>query len=153
MDEANPNYAEIMDYIDSNPLAVIGTTGEDGTMHAAVVFMYRASHGTVCFVTKNSTRKYKNIIANPQVTLTIFNEKETSTLQASGRAFEADDPKMISYVMKKIDDSHVSRAGWFPPVSKLREGSNVIMGVEITKARLARYGGFGIGSDDMFIEL
>ena len=153
MDENNPNYAKIMDYIDRNPLAVVGTIGADGTMHAAVVFIYRASHSTVCFITKNSTQKYANITANPQVTLTSFNEKETSTLQASGRAFEANDPKIIDYVMQKITKSHVARADWFPPVTKLRDGSNVIIGIELTKARLAEYGGYGIGSDDMFIEL
>ena len=134
-------------------MAVIGTIGVDGKMHGAVVYVFTASHSTICFVTKDSTQKYVNITKNPLVTLTIFNEKETSTLQASGRAFVADDPKMIDYVMDKITKSHITRSNWFPPITKLRDGSEAIIGIELTKARLAEYEGFGIGSDDMFTEV
>jgi len=64
MDETNPNYAKIMNYVERNPAAVLSTMGEDGP-HGAVVYLIPASHGTLCFVTKNQTKKYANIVNQP----------------------------------------------------------------------------------------
>lgn len=153
MDENNANYAKVMAYIDRNPAAVLSTTGDDGSPYGSVVYVCTSSHGTLCFVTRTSTKKYKNLVDRPQVSLTFFNEKESSTLQATGRAFIADNPKLIDYVFDKIAKIHAMQADWLPPVSKLSTGDYSIIGVELTGARLAEFGGVGIGSNDIFTQL
>lgn len=153
MDEADPAYGKIMTYIDRNPAAVLSTTGKDGAPHGAVVYVCTASHGTVCFVTKNLTKKYANLVDHPQVCLTFYNEKESSTLQISGKAFIADNPDMIDYVMDKIAKVHALQSDWLPPVSKVQAGEYAVVGVELTHARLAEFQGMGIGSNSIFTEL
>lgn len=152
MDENNPNYHKIMDYIDRNPAAVLSTVGEDGTPHGAVVYICTTSHLTVCFVTKNLTKKYANIASNPKVSLTFFNDRESSTLQAQGRAFVAEDPQMVDYVMQKTAKMHAIQSDWIPPVSKIQAGEYAVVGIELDSARLAEYQGAGISGGN-FTEL
>ena len=146
MDESNPAYTKIIDYIGRNPAAVLSTVGEEGP-HGAVIYVMAASHGTLCFVTKNETRKYENIVKNPTVGLTIFNEKEMSTLQASGRAFIADNTSGLKdLVMSKMEDVHATMSDWLPPVTKLANGEFVVIGIELNRVRLSDYGGQGMAS-------
>ena len=151
MDETNLNYAKIMDYIDHNPAAVLGTVGEDGP-HGAVVYVIPASHGTVCFVTRNQTKKYLNLAKHPPVSLTFFNERERTTLQAAGKAFVADNQSLQDIVMDKVNKAHAMMADWLPPVTELRNGTYIVIGVELTWARLADYGNVGVDGPT-FIEL
>jgi uncharacterized pyridoxamine 5'-phosphate oxidase family protein len=145
MDETNPDYTKVMSYIDRNPAAVISTVGEDGP-HGAVVYAIAASHGTICFVTKNQTKKYANIASHPSVSLTFFNEKEGTTLQISGQAFVADDSQGLKeIVMSKMTKAHAAMADWLPPVTKLENGEYAVIGIEIQSARLTDFGGMGIG--------
>lgn len=143
MDEADPSYAKIMGYIDRNPAAVLSTVGDDGP-YGAVVYVVPASHSTLCFVTKNKTQKYANLTEHPVVSLTFFNEREGTTLQTKGNAYTADDPGLKNFVLDKTSKSHAVRADWLPPVTTLDAGEYVVIGVELTYARLAEYQGLGI---------
>ncbi|HSX16934.1 MAG TPA: pyridoxamine 5'-phosphate oxidase family protein [Patescibacteria group bacterium] len=148
MEDTSPNYTKIMTYIDRNPAAVLSTVNEDGAPHGAVVYICTTSHRNVCFVTKNLTRKFGNIAKHPQVSLTFFNEKEGTTLQASGNAFVADNPEMINYVLDKMNKMHAMQAGWVPPVTKLDAGEYAVIGIELQDARLADYSTTGIGNNE-----
>ena len=153
MDEASPNYTKIINYIDNNPAAVLSTVGEDGSPHGAVIYVCTASHHTLCFVTKNQTQKYLNLTKSPKVSLTIFNEKESSTLQASGRAYVADDPGMIDYVMDKVTKMHAMQASWLPPASKVQGGEYAVIGIELEQARLAEYRGVDSVGGGIFTQI
>ncbi len=143
MDETNPSYAKIMGYMDRNPAAVLGTIGPEGP-HGAVVYVVPASHGTLCFVTKSKTKKYTNLIEHPIVSLTFYNEKEGTTLQVTGSAYAADNPELKDFVLDKMRQAHALRTDWLPPVTELEGGEYVVVGVELTYARLAEYQGQGI---------
>ena len=143
MDEASPEYAKIMAYIDQNPAAVLSTVDDTGTPHGAVIYAVTGSHHTVCFVTKTSTQKYKNIQALQKVALTIFNERDSSTLQIAGQAFIAEDNHMVDYVLGKITKLHAMQAEWLPPVTKVEGGEFAVVGIEIQSARLTEFQGMG----------
>lgn len=145
MDETNPNYTKIVDYIDHNPAGVLSTVGDDGP-HGAVVYVITASHGTLCFVTKNQTKKFANVVSHPAVSLTFFNERESTTLQITGRAYVADDSdRLRGIVMEKITKLHAAVADWLPPVTKLANGEYAVVGIELKTARLSDFGGVDSG--------
>ncbi len=146
MDETNPNYSKIMEYIDHNPAAVLSTVDKDGTPHGAVIYVCTASHGMLCFVTKNVTKKYANIAERSTVSLTFFDEHQSSTLQVQGRAFITEDTKMIDYVLDRTKKIHALQAEWLPPVSKITDGEYAVVGIEVQHARLAEYQGIGMSS-------
>ncbi len=145
------DYAKILDYITDNPLAVIGTVdGYDQPQGAVVYVTADRQHPVVYFVTKTGTEKYKNLIARKKVSLTIFDAKETSTLQATGKAFLAEDTGVVERVMTSMAKIHAKAPEWMPPLAKLRAGAYVVIGVKLHKARLAEFKGHKIGSKHIF---
>lgn len=144
-------YATIRDYVTKNPIATLSTTDIHGVPHGAVVYICADSYRSVVyFITKQDTAKYRNLKEHRQVAVTVVNPSENSTLQANGRAFEVDDAITIDEVMKKIAHGHVTAKDWLPPIAKLRAGAYVIIGIELTHARLARYKGMTIGDEHIF---
>ena len=144
MQESDPNYAKIMAYVERNPAGVLSTIGEDGP-HGAVVYVIPASHGTLCFVTKNKTKKYQNIVNQGSINLTFFNEKESTTLQITGRAYVADNAQGLKeIVLDKITKAHAAISNWLPPVTEISDGEYAVIGIEITYARLSDFGNIDI---------
>lgn len=152
MDTSNPDYNKIVTYIEHNPAAVLSTIGEDGP-HGTVIYVITASHGTLCFVTKNKTKKYQNILVNPAVYFTFFNDKEMTTLQIAGKAYEADNTGGLKdLVIDKATKAHALMSDWLPPVTKIKDGEFAVIGVDISYARLTDYSNISM-SEPTIIEV
>jgi general stress protein 26 len=148
-----PKYEEIADYIRQNPVAIIGTIDDDGTPYGAVVYVCNDDHRPlVYFITKNGTRKYKNLAARPAVSLTITKPGETSTLQAKGQASLVRDAATLDMVTTRITRTHATAPEWLPPLAKLHAGEYTVIAIELTEARLANYKGKMIGEAGIFTE-
>lgn len=140
-------------YIDQNPIATLSTINPDNTPSGAVVYICTdAKRPVVYFITKQETKKYQNLRDRHQVSLTIVNPSENSTLQANGRAFEVEDAVTIDEVMETIARNHISAKEWLPPIAKLHAGAYVIVGIELTHARLAQFQGMVIGDKHIFTQ-
>ena len=154
MKENPESQSVIMSYIDIHPVATLGTVGADGAPCGAVVYVCTDDHlPIVYFITKNETKKYKNLIANNKVSLTITHPVENSTLQASGIAREVLDPLVLDEVMKKLVKLHVNAYEWLPPIAKIRAGAYVLIGVTLEWARLAQFEGMSIGDEHIFTQM
>lgn len=145
-------HTKIMEYIEYHSAAVLGTTNDDGSPHGAVVYVCTEGDSQVFFLTKTETQKYQNLSAREQVSLTFFEEGSMTTLQASGRAYVVEDAATIDAVMRRLTRIASAASDWLPPISKLRAGSYTIVGIDLGHARLAEYGGEGIGSQHIFTE-
>jgi len=147
-------YTKIESYIRNHPLAVLGTINEDGTPHGAVVYICTDDHHPIVyFITKNSTQKYKNLISRPDVSVTITNPTDVSTLQAKGQASQVLDGPTLDMITTKITRTLAKAPEWLPPVSKLRGGQYVMVAIELTEARLAEYKDKQIGDEGIFTEI
>lgn len=145
-------YSKIRAYIDQHPIATLGTINDDGSPHGAIIYICAdINHPIVYFITKQKTRKYQNLSDRNQVSLTLVHPEDNSTVQANGRAFDVQDAKSIDTIMKKIAFDHISAREWLPPIAKLRAGVYEVVGIELSRARLARFSGMTIGSEDIFI--
>jgi general stress protein 26 len=144
---------KIMNYIEQNPMAALGTVNDDGTPHGAIVYICAISNQTVCFITKNLTQKYINLTERPMVSLTIGNDKDSSALQITGRAAVINDPRLMDTILQKITRVHARMVEWLPPLAKLRAGNYAIIGVKVTAARLGEFKGLDIGSHEIFTEI
>lgn len=144
----------IFSYIKNNPIATIGTINKDGHPHGSIVYVTPANENSaIYFLTKSETEKRRNMEQNPNVSVTIVNPKENNTLQANGHAFEVSDPAIINIVMDHITMAHATATDWLPPISKLRAGAYVVIGVELTSARWAQYKDKAIGDEKIFTTL
>jgi len=144
-------YHKVEAYIDKNPIATLGTINPDGTPSGAIVYICADLRRPIVYlITKQETKKYQNLRDRHEVSLTIVNPAENSTLQANGRAYDVEDAITINMVMEKIAHDHVSAKEWLPPIAKLRAGAYVIVGIELTYARLAQFRGMAIGDEHIF---
>jgi general stress protein 26 len=154
MDRDDDAQSAILSYVDIHPVATLGTINPDGTPHGAIVYACADTYRPVVyFITKNGTAKYKNLQADSRVSLTITHPAENSTLQANGVAREIVDPVVIDEIMKKLTRLHVNAHEWLPPIAKLRAGAYVLIGIELTWARLAQFEGMTIGDERIFTQL
>lgn len=148
MDESSEQYLKIMDYIDLHPDAVVSTINDDGSPQAAVVYVFGVSHHTICFLTRNLTKKFQNLSQRPDVAVTIFDVRDSSTLQATGKAFVSDDEEMLTHFKKRMEELHALKADSIPPIERLQlSGDYVLIGIELQKARLAQYQGIALDID------
>jgi len=153
MNNDQKTLVSMLSYVDKNPIATLSTVNTEGIPHGAVIYLCAdESDRIVYFLTKQDTRKYKNLIEHDQVSLTIVNPTENSTLQAEGRAKEVRDALTIDTAMKKFNKIHSSAHDWLPPISKLRAGAYVLIAVTLTNARLAQFKGMQIGDERIFTQ-
>jgi len=154
MDENSTEYASIMEYVETHPAGVVSTINSDGTPESAVVYLFPISHHTVCFVTRNLTLKYQNIFERTEVCLTIYDKHNLSTLQASGTAFIANDEHMLAYSLDKIDKMFEIRGDSISPIGKMQtSGDYVLIGIELTKAKLTLYQGIDVNGGQPYTEI
>lgn len=114
------SWRNIIAYIKKNPVAVLGTANSSGNLAGAAVYIVPLAMGEVAFVTKKATQKFQNLETHPQVSLTILNTEENSTLQADGAAQVVDDGKIIDLVMEKLTKVHAKSADVLPPLLLMR---------------------------------
>lgn len=110
------------------------------------------SSNQLYFLTKIETQKFRDIALNPNVSVTIVNPSENSSLQAVGEAEIVNNPQVVEMVMAKMNTIHAHSTDWTPPIAKLRAGAYQIVGINLHHARLARFKGEHIGSQNIFKE-
>ena len=69
-----------------HPVAALATASTSGVPHVATVYVNIDDSLNLYFITKAETTKTHNILANPQVALSITDAKELKTVQVTGSA-------------------------------------------------------------------
>lgn len=147
-------YEKITDYINANPIATLGTIDANGLPHGAAVYVCPDLQKHVVYLlTKNQTQKYTDIQHNENVSLTIINPGQNSTLQATGQAFTVHDSHALDMITKQMVSARPDSSLWLPPVSKLEAGQYVVVGIKITHARLAEFSGMELTAEVAFTEV
>lgn len=153
MSNTTEQYEKIVSYIDSNPLATLGTVDADGSPHGAVVYVFAdPEKPKLYFLTKNETKKFKNLRGRSKVSITIANRAENSTLQATGNSSVTRDSDILDMVVKKMARANSISSEWVPPVSKLDAGQYTVVQIDLDHARLAEFNG-GPAGQHVFTEL
>jgi general stress protein 26 len=145
----------ITSYVDRNPIATLGTINADGTPHGAVVYVCADAHKkrTIYFLTKTETTKFRNLSADNRVSITIVDPVENSTLQADGTAFEVEDSVLIDIIMDKLIKRKIFSKDRSLPLTKIRGGAYIMIGVNLEDARLGVFEGKSIGDAHLFTQL
>lgn len=132
-------------------LGVISTVNEDAKAKPQSATVYYVCNDAldIFFVTRSSSRKYKNILVNSNVSFVVTNEHPPKTIQLEGTASEVTDPEeQIKYY-----DMLMARAtanSPMPPVTQIASGELVFLKMTTT---WARFGDFEVMKEgDKFIE-
>ncbi|MBX4199281.1 pyridoxamine 5'-phosphate oxidase family protein [Candidatus Saccharibacteria bacterium] len=134
----NPNIAS---FLKRNHIAVIATANkETGAPHAAAVYYATDSQMNIFFVTKEDTTKSKNLTANPQVALAIYEAAVQATAQITGTVTRVEDPVMLQKALR-IMSKHARETAKTDeaPYSKLNAGQYVLYKIWPQTIRLGEY--------------
>lgn len=108
-------------FLERNPLGTLATLAPDGRVALATLFFLKGEGLMSFFVTKTTTRKYENILKNPQGTVLVSNVEELTTLELSGRIEVVTDSATIIDTITRFQAlAQKSKAGyWVPPASQV----------------------------------
>ena len=93
--------AEAVEFLNKRDIGVLSTIERTGSLRGAAVY-YVIKDGYVYFMTKENTRKARNIIANEHVAFTVFDEQGLETIQLAGMAEQVTDDKTRMKVITSI---------------------------------------------------
>jgi general stress protein 26 len=124
---------EAMNFLKEHDLGVFSTVDRTGNVHGAVVYyMVDRSH-FVYILTKSETEKGRDIYAHNQVALTVHEPGTQMTVQMQGMAYIETDQALKDMVLMNIIKLRSYREGkQLPPVTKLHEGSFIIIRIRPT---------------------
>lgn len=122
--------AEATAFLRSKDMAVLSTSDKKGVPHGAVTYYVVDDQHRIYILTKADTTKARNVIANPQVALTIFDTGAAQTLQIQGVAVIETNEKTKQHIFNSIMKPHKYNEGYrLPPIAWVEAGMFVIITV------------------------
>lgn len=119
-------------------LGVISTVSTKSTPESAVVYFSHDENLNLYFTTRSTSRKYKNIVENPNVSFVIYTENPPQTIQIEGVATRITDPaeqaKLFSEVVTLANSTSAQ-----PPIDQIGESEIAFIKVSATWARLGNF--------------
>ncbi|GIK84407.1 MAG: hypothetical protein BroJett025_10290 [Patescibacteria group bacterium] len=130
---------KVASFLNHYNIAVLSTLRKTGVIDAATIY-FVAEDSKIFFLTKAETQKYKNMIENPSVVLTVIGEKDLQTAQIRGRVSFTEDleqiNKMITELTAKLNGAFLLHQTL--PLLK-HKGKPVLATIAVESVRLRTY--------------
>ena len=132
---------QVLDFLHQQSLMTLSTVSPSGQPEAATLFYLFDSDFTFYFVTREETRKVKNINKNPKVAIVISDDK-TMNIQVEGRAVELNGVNVISDLLSQVSQKALPEesAEFWPPVMRMEGGEYKFYKVSPTMVRVFDFG-------------
>lgn len=130
-------------------VGVLSTMGGYGQPQAASMYFIFDSALNIFFITRESSRKYKNIKRNPRVAFVVSTENPPATIQFEGEAQEVTDPHEVNEYFTRLV-ALASEKNAIPPVSQIDDGKMMFMKIATDWARSGNFETLKEG--DRFVE-
>jgi general stress protein 26 len=126
-------------FLNTHYLGVISTINRTGGIDASPVY-YLVKDEIIYILTKSETSKSRNILTNPLVSFTLFEEASYEVMEIKGIASVVTDGIKRNKVFNAITKfRNMSDGVSLPPVTKIEDGSYVIIGIKILEAKYNKY--------------
>jgi general stress protein 26 len=131
---------EAIKFLKEHEVAVLSTVERTGTVHGATIYYFLDDQNRVCMVTKSGTQKARDIFANQQVALTVFEAAKAQTVQLNGLAAVVTDPETQQKIMNQLIKLRSYEGEMrLPPVTTIHEEAFVALQITPTSARFTDY--------------
>jgi general stress protein 26 len=119
---------EALDFLKRQDIGVLSTVDRTGNAHGAVIYYITKQDKFIYITTKSDTGKGRNIIANGQVALTVYEPGTAQTVQLQGIAEIETDKNMQAEIFKELVRPRTYVDGTqMPPITKLHEGAYMVV--------------------------
>lgn len=126
---------EAIKFIQKKKLAVISTVNEEGKPESATILYFFDNDFNLFFITRNDTRKAKNIEHNSNVAIVIGTELGPSTMQMSGTAEKIIERQKQTEFLENLTKDVVLQALYYGPFLNIMGVNFSLYKVKITWAR------------------
>src|SRR5581483_3706735 len=127
-------------FLVTNPVGVLSTVDPNGGPHGVVIFFVVDRQLTVKFLTRTKTKKYNNLLHNDHAMLTVFEPRNQTVVQLTGKATELSDSLEVNSVAGGIAGINLEMTGSsLPPILKLEAGDFTVFRIDPVQARMAVY--------------
>lgn len=135
-------------FLQDNAAGTLASLNMSGAIELATIYFFAKSDFTCYFVTKVDTRKYKNFLLNPTVTLLSFNEEQRISAEVQGTVETVTDLMKVSQIIEMFQDLVTSKNAeyWIPPIAQISAGEYVVCKLIPTVVHLNDFGNAPIGS-------
>jgi uncharacterized pyridoxamine 5'-phosphate oxidase family protein len=145
--------SDALAFLQRNRTGVIATAGHDNIPHASAIHYYADDDFNIYFLTLPSSRKYKALMAHPQVALVALREDVPQTIQIEGMAKDISLDADMQDKKDKIMAALETNPFFFPPISKLDPEKPAVIWLRPTWIRWADYAFAQYGTDRVFKEI
>lgn len=122
----NEDESKTFEFLKKHDTAVLSTIDRTGNINGAVVY-YLFEYGYVYILTKETTKKARNMMSIPQVALTVYDAEKLQTVQIQALAEVEQDPAIKDSVYKQIVTPHQKpRKPGLAPVTKIQGGGFIV---------------------------
>jgi general stress protein 26 len=134
------NTEKVHEFLAHHHVGVLSTTSSDGQPWGSAIIFATDENLNFYFMTRADTLKYQNIASNPKVAITITDESQQITVQASGTVKPVEAEDIMDVVFHKLDKlKPQGTTKWIAPVYKVHEGDYMILHFTPTKLQYADF--------------
>jgi general stress protein 26 len=127
-------------FLANHDVAVLSTVTKSGQVQGAAVYYVPGDDGNIYVLTKSDTSKAHNMLAHPQVAITIYDATELKTIQMQGKAHIEADLKMKRLVFDKmVRPRNYQGEEIMPPVTDLSFGGYITFRIEPDRISYTNY--------------
>ncbi|HEX8762424.1 MAG TPA: pyridoxamine 5'-phosphate oxidase family protein [Candidatus Saccharimonadales bacterium] len=119
-------FKEPYEFLVRHKVAVLSTANGKDDVWGAAIYYAVGEALTFYFFTKKGSKKYQNILENPHAALTIADDTEQASVQASGVIEEVPADEQNEAYQKLVLVHPQGEFSWKPPVSKM-EGETILL--------------------------
>lgn len=140
-------------FLKEHRLGVLSTVSPKGKPQASALFYVSDDDFSIYFTTLDTTRKFINLSANPNVAFTVASESVPRTLQMEGTAAELRENADAGYNVKELLGVLRSNKLYGPPLARLDPARIVIVKIVPKKIRWADYANSHYGTHNVQHEI
>lgn len=131
----------IYGFFRQHPLVTLSTISDDGVPENAAVYIYMDDEMNAYCVTRENTRKFRNINNNTIATISAYDENVLMFGEIQCEASALENPNDISVIMPELQKIIFSRKSdyWVPPVAQLEGEGYVFIKLQPKKALFSNY--------------
>lgn len=129
----------ITKFLSNHHIGVLATADKGGIPHAATIYFAIDVDLNFYFITREGTTKQKNLSANPNASLAVFDPVTQSTVQAQGTVSEVDPALFQEVFMRVLKTTASTSESVVPPFSRLEAGGHIGYCLTPSAVRLAVY--------------
>lgn len=130
----------LSNFLSNNCVGVLATSTKEGKPYAATVYLTFDQQFNIYFLTKKDTQKSRNLQANNQAAIAIFDAATQTTVQAEGAVVEVTNPEQVTWVTNDIWRIALkANPASPPPQTRLAAGVYVVYKLITPSLRMATF--------------